>query len=96
MSFTVSRGIVSYVGREVEGTRYLQTDLPINDGNSGGPVVNARGELVGLMSFVLKRSQGLSFALPFNYAAVRFAARLGKHAQAGDYLDRFRRWLGRR
>jgi serine protease Do len=72
MSFTVSRGIVSYVGRDMEGTRYLQTDLPINDGNSGGPVVNARGELVGLMSFVLKRSQGLSFALPISYAATRF------------------------
>jgi serine protease Do len=95
LSFTVSRGIVSYVGRDMEGTRYLQTDLPINDGNSGGPVINARGELVGLMSFVLKRSQGLSFALPVNYAADRFAARLGHYAQTAGYLDRFRRWLGR-
>jgi serine protease Do len=73
LAFTVSRGIVSFVGREMEGTRYLQTDLPINDGNSGGPVVNARGEVVALMSFVLKRAQGLSFALPVRYALDRFA-----------------------
>jgi S1-C subfamily serine protease len=94
LSFTVSRGIVSFVGRMMDGgTRYLQTDLPINDGNSGGPVVNARGELVGLMTFVLKHAQGLSFALPVNYAATRFAVQLGKQRQPADYLERFRRWL---
>jgi len=73
LGFSVSRGIVSYVGRVVDGTRYLQTDLPINPGNSGGPLVNARGELVGMMSFVLRRAHGLSFALPVRYAIERFA-----------------------
>jgi S1-C subfamily serine protease len=73
LAFTVSRGIVSFVGRVVDGMRYLQTDLPINDGNSGGPVVNGRGELVGLMTFVYKRAQGLSFAVPIDYARKRFA-----------------------
>lgn len=80
LAFTVSRGIVSFVNRLVEGTHYLQTDLPINDGNSGGPVVNERGELVGLMTFVYKRAQGLSFALPIHYAAERFVRRLGRYA----------------
>jgi S1-C subfamily serine protease len=80
LAFTVSRGIVSFVNRLVDGMRYLQTDLPINDGNSGGPVVNQRGELVGLMTFVYRRAQGLSFALPIHYAAERFSARLGRYA----------------
>ena len=80
LAFTVSRGIVSFVDRLIEGTRYLQTDLPINDGNSGGPVVNERGELVGLMTFVYRRAQGLSFALPIHYAAERFVRRLGRYA----------------
>jgi len=80
LAFTVSRGIVSFVDRLIEGTRYLQTDLPINDGNSGGPVVNERGELVGLMTFVYRRAQGLSFALPIHYAAERFSKRLGRYA----------------
>jgi len=85
LGFTVSRGIVSFVDRPVDGMRYLQTDLPINEGNSGGPVLNARGELVALSSFILKRAQGLSFALPVSYASQRFAGRLG------DPLQRQRR-----
>lgn len=80
LPFTVSRGIVSFVERVIEGAKYLQTDLPINAGNSGGPVVNARGELVGLMSFIYKRAQGLSFAQPIRYATQRFAARLATKA----------------
>jgi serine protease Do len=72
LSFTLSRGIVSFVGRVVDGVHWLQTDLPMNEGNSGGPVVNARGELLGLMSFVYRNAQGLSFALPAHLALERF------------------------
>jgi S1-C subfamily serine protease len=92
LGFTVSRGIVSYVGRPMDGTRFLQTDLAINDGNSGGPVLTARGEVVGIMSFILKRSTGLAFALPINYVIERFAARLPEDAARSAYLDRFRSW----
>jgi S1-C subfamily serine protease len=72
LGFTLSRGIVSFVGRVIDGNRWLQTDLPMNEGNSGGPVVNARGELLGLMSFVYRNAQGLSFALPARAAVERF------------------------
>jgi serine protease Do len=72
LAFTLSRGIVSFVGRVVDGVRWLQTDLPMNEGNSGGPVINARGELLGLMSFVYRNGQGLSFALPARSAVERF------------------------
>ncbi len=72
LAFTVSRGIVSFVGRLLDGVRWLQSDLPINDGNSGGPVVDASGRVVALMSFILRRGQGLSFALPINEALARF------------------------
>jgi S1-C subfamily serine protease len=91
LGFTVSRGIVSFVDRPFDGVRYLQTDLPINEGNSGGPVLNARGELVALSSFILKRAQGLSFALPVRYASERFARALG--TALGDPLQRQRREL---
>jgi S1-C subfamily serine protease len=64
LRFTVSRGIVSFVSRKMAGTGYLQIDMNINEGNSGGPVVSGYGELVGMMSFIYRRSQGLSFALP--------------------------------
>ena len=76
LPFTVSRGIVSYVGRQMDGERYLQVDMNINDGNSGGPVVSARGELIGMMSFIYRKSQGLSFALPTSEIARAFPSRL--------------------
>jgi len=72
LAFTLSRGIVSFVGRVVDGVGWLQTDLPMNEGNSGGPVVNARGQLLGLMSFVYRNGNGLSFALPARAAVERF------------------------
>jgi S1-C subfamily serine protease len=95
LGFTVSRGIVSYVGRPMDGARYIQTDLAINDGNSGGPVINARGDLVGIMSFILRKTNGLAFALPINYAIERFSARLPPDPNRASYLDRFRVWKTR-
>jgi S1-C subfamily serine protease len=92
LGFTVTRGIVSYVGRTMEGTRFIQTDLPINEGNSGGPVITARGQVIGIMSFILRRSNGLSFALPINYAIERFAGRLPELSTKHTYLDRFKSW----
>jgi serine protease Do len=76
LPFTVSRGVVSFVGREMEGARYLQVDMNINDGNSGGPVVTSNGEFVGIMSFIYRRSQGLSFALPTNEILAAFPGSL--------------------
>lgn len=92
LAFTVSRGIVSYVGREMEGARYVQLDMAINDGNSGGPVFNRRGEIVGVMSFILRRAQGLSFALPVSYAANRFASHVPQATQLQAGRRLFREW----
>jgi S1-C subfamily serine protease len=73
---SVSRGILSSKSRTVpkEGDpldipNWLQTDAPINLGNSGGPLVNLRGELIGINVAVLsevqgQRAQGIGFAIP--------------------------------
>lgn len=76
MRFSLSRGVVSYVGRTFEGTSYVQTDLAASGGSSGGPVMNERGELVGVSSFILRGSEGLTFAVPIDYAYERFASEL--------------------
>lgn len=73
MAFSLSRGMVSFMDRDMNGVRYLQLDLALNGGSSGGPVMNERGEVVAISSFILKGSQGLSFALPIEYALERFA-----------------------
>jgi S1-C subfamily serine protease len=83
LGFTVSRGIVSYVDRRLEGMRYLQTDIPINEGNSGGPVIDEEGNIVGLMAFVYRNGQGLSFALPADYASRFTAAALALASRDG-------------
>lgn len=73
MSFSLHRGIVSFVGRPFDGVLYLQTDIATNGGNSGGPVLNERGEVIALSSFILRGTQGLAFAVPVDYAMRRFA-----------------------
>jgi S1-C subfamily serine protease len=89
MSFSLGRGVVSYVGRSFDGTFYVQTDLAANPGSSGGPVLDAKGELIGVSSFVLRGGQGLSFAVPVDYAYTRFANVLGAPRDEA----RFARWL---
>jgi serine protease Do len=67
---SVTMGIVSAVARQLDPDSpmvYVQTDAPINRGNSGGPLVNVDGELVGINTLILTDSggsQGLAFAVP--------------------------------
>lgn len=78
LSNTVTSGIVSSVGRysgapDPQGrttiSNYIQTDAAVNPGNSGGPLVNLRGEIVGINSAIATRTgtfNGISFAVPSN------------------------------
>ncbi len=72
---SVTSGIVSAKSRSLpDGTYvpFIQTDVAVNPGNSGGPLFNMRGEVVGINSQIYSRTggyQGLSFAIPINVAA---------------------------
>ena len=72
---TVTAGVVSAKGRSLPDDSYvpfIQTDAAVNPGNSGGPLFNAAGEVVGINSQIYSRSggfQGLSFAIPIEVAA---------------------------
>lgn len=71
---SVSAGVVSAKGRSLPDdgfVPFLQTDVAVNPGNSGGPLFNARGEVVGINSQIYSRTggyQGLSFAIPIEVA----------------------------
>src|SRR6056297_3390655 len=75
---TVTSGIISAVGRrpalgsQISGlTDYIQTDAAINQGNSGGALVNLAGEVVGVNTWIASQSGGsigLGFAIPINNA----------------------------
>lgn len=85
-SWTVTRGILSGKNREVEVSNttgfqsdsfvieVLQTDTPINSGNSGGPLCNANGEVIGITNMKLSSDQveGIGFAIPIE-TAVEYA-----------------------
>ncbi|WP_326492594.1 S1C family serine protease [Alicyclobacillus dauci] len=68
MDSTITAGIISAAGRTLQiGDReypnLLQTDAAINRGNSGGPLINLRGEVVGMNTVVSQSSQGIGFAI---------------------------------
>ena len=72
---TVTAGIISAKGRDLEGNSnidsFIQTDAAVNPGNSGGALVNTRGELIGINTAISSRTGsfiGYSFAVPSNIA----------------------------
>jgi 2-alkenal reductase len=79
---TVTVGVISATGRSLDtGKGYkmedlLQTDAAINQGNSGGPLVNTAGEIIGINTLIVRGSsgsavaEGLGFAIPINSAAI--------------------------
>ncbi|MBL8197575.1 MAG: PDZ domain-containing protein, partial [Chromatiales bacterium] len=90
---SVTQGIVSAIGRSLPDGNYvpfIQTDVAVNPGNSGGPLFNLRGEVVGINSQIYSRSggyMGLSFAIPVN-----LASNVARQLAANGRVERG--WLG--
>jgi serine protease Do len=78
---TITQGIVSALSRNLpddSSVPFIQTDVPVNPGNSGGPLINLQGEVVGINSQIYSKSggyMGISFAIPIDYA-MRIAEQL--------------------
>jgi serine protease Do len=69
---SVTVGVVSFIGRKLFDASlddYIQTDAAINFGNSGGPLINARGEVIGINAAISARASNIGFAVPINQAA---------------------------
>ncbi len=72
LQFTATRGMISDPARIVDGQEFVQTDISINPGNSGGPLFSADGKLIGINTFIINNSHGLSFAIPAKIVAVYY------------------------
>ncbi len=60
---TFSKGIITYYNRVLDNVSYIQHDASITNGNSGGPLINEYGEVIGVNTLVLTDSQNLNFAV---------------------------------
>lgn len=77
LQFSVSRGIVSAIR---EGGNIIQTDAAVNPGNSGGPLLDQRGCVVGMNTFIMKQTEGINFALASSI--------IRKYSEKYDGVDR--------
>lgn len=90
---SASQGIVSALGRSLPGDAYVpfvQTDVPVNPGNSGGPLIDLAGRVVGVNSQIYSQSggyQGVAFAIPID-VAIQVATQLKNEGKVT------RGWLG--
>ncbi len=93
LAHSVTAGIVSGLGRSLPGPNgrsiedVIQTDAPLNPGNSGGPLLDADGEVIGIATAIVPQAQGLCFAVPAATALV-VLPELRQHGRV------VRGWLG--
>jgi serine protease Do len=85
LEHTVTQGIISAKGRRLDAGlgAYLQTDAAINRGNSGGPLLNLRGEVLGINTLIRADGQNIGFAVPISEVA-----RVLKYLRSGQPVSR--------
>eukprot|EP00005_Dracoamoeba_jomungandri_P002427 CAMPEP_0174250620 /NCGR_PEP_ID=MMETSP0439-20130205/744_1 /TAXON_ID=0 /ORGANISM="Stereomyxa ramosa, Strain Chinc5" /LENGTH=367 /DNA_ID=CAMNT_0015330747 /DNA_START=305 /DNA_END=1405 /DNA_ORIENTATION=+ len=87
---SVSSGIVSCINREIlAGLKYIQTDCPINVGNSGGPLLNLDGKVIGVNSMKHGSGENIGFALPIDVAHKIWMELYKKGAVVRPYIGIF-------
>lgn len=63
---SVSRGIVSNPDRDAGGVRLVQIDAPVNPGNSGGPILNNLGQVIGIVTLKIRNTEGMGFGVAYD------------------------------
>ena len=64
MAYTITKGIISAKERKIGKYKYIQTDAAINEGNSGGPLLDDKGRVIGINTLKMSDSEGIGLAIP--------------------------------
>ena len=64
MAYTLKKGVLSAIDRKIGEYSYLQLDAAINSGNSGGPLLNDKGDVIGVNTLTMNDSEGIALAIP--------------------------------
>lgn len=64
LEHSVTKGVISSRARRIGGNQFLQIDAALNPGNSGGPVINKRGAVIGVSTIMAKGAENVGFAIP--------------------------------
>ncbi len=64
MAYTLTKGVISAKEREIGNYKYIQIDAAINEGNSGGPLLNETGQVLGVNTLKMSDSEGIGLAIP--------------------------------
>lgn len=63
LTYTIADGMISSESRVIDGVKYVQHDAPMSNGNSGGPLINSYGEVIGVNTWFVGESQNLNFSV---------------------------------
>jgi serine protease Do len=64
LAYTLTKGIISAIERKIGANTYIQVDAPVNAGNSGGPLLNDKGEVLGVNTLKVSGSEGIGLSIP--------------------------------
>ncbi|HSD67866.1 MAG TPA: S1C family serine protease, partial [Vicinamibacteria bacterium] len=97
LDFTVQEGSIASLQRSANGVAYLQLDAKVSPGNSGGPVVDAQGRVVGIVSMKVSGEgvEGIGLAIPINYVYSPSLAFVAPPSEAAAASEAFRRMVAR-
>jgi len=97
LDFTVQEGSLSSLQRSAGGTAYLQLDAKVSPGNSGGPVIDGQGRVIGIVSMKVTGEgvEGIGLAIPINYVYGPALAYVGPPSAAAASSDGFRQMVAR-
>ena len=86
MAYTLTKGVISSKEREISGQTYIQTDAAVNEGNSGGPLMNDKGDVIGINTLKMSDSEGIGLAIPMNVVC-NFVKSLGIKVDENGNVD---------